>query len=58
MNVIIWEAMLAGFKKHKEKYHVHDCESCNNYLVGDSTFAAHNSLAHSGDLLKDIEFEN
>ena len=44
--------------KHKEKDHIHDCESCNKYYVGDSTFAAHNSLVHSVDLLTDIEFEN
>ena len=38
---------------HGKKIIFMTVKSCNKYYVGDSTFAAHNSLVHSVDLLKD-----
>ena len=44
--------------KHKEIDHVHDCEPCKSYCVGDSAFASHNSLVHIESLWTDIEYES
>ena len=50
--------MLVGFLKQQKMDHVHDCEPCKRFFVGESAFARHNSLVHSESLLTDIEFES